>query len=95
MKKVTTVRVGVWHKHTSSCGSVVPREAIKAVQVGRAVRAGISAMGHKYRKGQIVLHLSSGRSTREVYVLTQGEVESIIDRMWTGHRYRKIVDIRK
>ena len=82
-----------YKKRVSKYGGV--SQIVKVVQVGRAVRAGVSALGTKYRKNEVVLHLSSHRATREVYVLTWHDITEVQYRMADGQRFRKISDVRR
>lgn len=50
---------------------------IKRVQVSLAFRAGTSSMGTKFKQNEPVLHLSSSRSTGEVFVLTRRDMNRI------------------
>lgn len=54
-----------------------PNGTIKRVQLTFAPKKGISSMGSKFLKGDVILHLSSSRCTGETFVLTLSEVKKV------------------
>lgn len=51
-----------------------------------AKRGGISALGSKYLRGEIILHLSSNRNTGEVFTLTLEDLLKVL----TTKAHRKL-----
>ena len=54
-----------------------PNGTIKRIQKCEAVRKGVSSMGTKFRKGDVIVHLSSSRFTGETFVLTQKDLDKV------------------
>jgi hypothetical protein len=55
-----------------------PNGTIKRVQICEAPRKGVSSMGRKFKKGSVILHLSSSRCTGETFVLTWVELHRLM-----------------
>ena len=63
-------------KHTKR-----PNGTIKRIQYVKAIRKGVSSMGHPYKMGDPIIHLSSSRCTGETFVLLPSEIQQkIIDK---------------
>ena len=62
---------------------------IRATQVGKAHQAGISAMGSKYKMGDVILHMSSARATGEVFILTRAEIYKVFTEF--GNKYLRTI----
>lgn len=67
-------------------GGYWSKSCVKLVQKCPAFRKGVSAMGTKYQKGDEIVHLSSARSTREVYILTSGDLMKIFVAQQSDYR---------
>jgi len=61
---------------------------IKRVQKCFAIRKGKSSMGTKYKKDDVIVHLSSARATGEVFTLTQKDLDKIIAAKPSRYRSR-------
>lgn len=57
------------------------------VQLAYAPRKWVSSMGTAYKKGDLILHLSSSRATGESFMLTPEDIEKVrkskVDK-WAG-----------
>lgn len=66
-------------------------QTIKRVQKSFAFRKGTSSMGSKYKKGDVIVHFSSARSTGESFSLTEGDLQKLVDakpgRWWSRVRW--------
>mgnify|MGYP005616273633 CR=1 FL=1 len=63
---------------------------VRVTQVGKAQQAGFSAMGKRYLRGDLILHISSARATGEVFTFTRDEVMSIYLEFARTKYHRKI-----
>jgi hypothetical protein len=58
--------------------TIRPNGTIKRIQYVGAQRSGTSSMGTKFKKGEPILHLSSSRSTGEIFIMLPDEVFDIL-----------------
>lgn len=66
----------------------------KRIQVSHALRKGKTTMGTKYKKGDAIIHLSSSRTTGEVWVFTPQEFHQIwqdwpTGRWWSRKKWKE------
>lgn len=65
------------------------------VQVGRAVRKGVSSIGTPYKKGDSILHFSSNRNTGEVFILTKSDFNHFNGLWWSNDKLPWVKTIAK
>lgn len=72
-----------FHAEETKGSFTMKKEALRSngtimrVQTIKALRAGISAMGTPVKKGDKIVHLSSGRATGEVFTLTEQDLAKL------------------